>query len=75
MGMPGPIELLIVLVSGLLACGVSVAILVIVIIIFLRQRGESESTRAASSLIEENQALRKELEELKSRQRNAPPES
>ncbi len=59
MGMPGPLELLIVLVTGLLSFGVPVAILVVVIILFLRQRGESD-------------ALRNELEELKSKQRNAP---
>ena len=68
----GIFELLFVLVAGLLTFGVPVAILVVVIIIFLRQRGESDASQEVSRLIEENRALRNELEELKSKQRNAP---
>ncbi len=67
MGMPGPAELLIVFVIGLLVIGVPVAILVFVIIMAVRQRGTNDADQAASKLIEENQALREEIADLKAR--------
>ena len=66
MGMPGLAELAIVLVIGLLVIGVPVAILVCVIVL-VRQRRGNDASQTISKLIEENQRLRDEITELKSR--------
>ena len=78
MGMPGPLELLIVLVLGFLVIGVPVAAIVVLILISARRRGANDfakdDSEAVSRLVEENRALRKELADLKARYGETPPE-
>ena len=70
MATPGPFEFLIVIAIGLVVIGVPVAIIVLAIILFTRRQGPTDlpaDARTVARLIEENQELRKEVAELRSR--------
>jgi hypothetical protein len=64
-GMPGPMELVILLVSGVLCLGVPAAVIVLLVILLKRQGADQQSASANAALIEENRRLREELASLK----------